>query len=83
MTERCFPLCPAGEAAGLRIPLAARNRWKQPLHLMHGTVCRSQAPPVRSSGKHAEELEDGPSEWLLAWGRGGWWLACWATVGCL
>lgn len=29
---------------------------------MHGTVCRTQAPAVKSSGKHAEELEDGPSE---------------------
>jgi hypothetical protein len=60
------PLPLAGEAAGLRIPVAARNRWKQPLHIMHGTVCRSAAPAVRSSGKHAEELEDGPGE-----GRGG------------
>ena len=54
----------AGEAAGLRIPVAARNRWKQPLHLMYGTVCRSAPPAVKSSGKHAQELEDGPSEWL-------------------
>ncbi len=61
------PLPLAGEAAGLRIPVAARNRWKQPLHIMHGTVCRSAAPAVRSSGKHAEELEDGPGE-----GEAGW-----------
>lgn len=44
--------------------MAARNRWKQPLHLMYGTVCRSAPPAVKSSGKHAQELEDGPSEWL-------------------
>jgi hypothetical protein len=42
--------------------VAARNRWKQPLHIMHGTLCRSAPPAVRSSGRHAEELEDGPSE---------------------
>lgn len=42
--------------------MAARNRWKQPLHLMYGTVCRSGPPAVKSSGKHAQELEDGPSE---------------------
>ena len=53
----CSPLC-AGEAAGLRIPVAARNRWKQPLHLMHGTVCRTAPPALKSSGKHCEELED-------------------------
>ena len=38
--------------------MAARNRWKQPLHLMHGTVCRTAPPALKSSGKHCEELED-------------------------
>lgn len=29
---------------------------------MHGTVCRTQAPAVFSSGQHAEEIEEGPGE---------------------
>jgi hypothetical protein len=27
---------------------------------MHGTVCRTALPAVRSSGSHAEELDDEP-----------------------
>jgi hypothetical protein len=46
----------AGEAAGLRIPPGARNRWKQPFHAMHGMLVRTALPAVRSRGKHAEEL---------------------------
>ena len=55
-----------GEAAGLRIPVAARAKWKQPLYLMHGMVARTAPPAVRSRGRHAEELEEegGECEWL-------------------
>ena len=54
-------LCPEcgmggrGEAAGLRIPVGARNKWKQPYHAMHGMLCRTAPPAVRSRGSHAEE----------------------------
>ena len=63
------PECSAGgrgEAAGLRIPVAAlrsfRGGWKQPLHLINGVVVRTAAPALKGSGKHAEELEDEPGE---------------------
>lgn len=55
-------LCPEcgmggrGEAAGLRIPVGARNKWKQPFHAMHGMLVRTAPPAVRSRGRHAEEL---------------------------
>ena len=58
------PLQGRGEAAGLRIPVAARAKWKQPLHLMHGMVARTAPPAVRSRGRHADELEEEGGECL-------------------
>jgi hypothetical protein len=46
-----------GETAGLRVPVAARNKWKQPHHLINGALVRSELPPVRSRGRHAAELD--------------------------
>jgi hypothetical protein len=57
------PECAAGgrgEAAGVRLPAAARNRWRQPHFLLGGAVVRAEAPAIRSRGKHAEEVE-GPA----------------------
>jgi DDT domain/WSTF, HB1, Itc1p, MBD9 motif 1 len=45
-----------GETAGVRIPVAARNKWKQPLHIINGSVVRTQLPAVQSQGRHIKEL---------------------------
>ena len=45
-----------GETAGLRIPVGVRDKWKQPMHIINGTVFRTQLPDVKSRGHHAEEL---------------------------
>ena len=49
-----------GEAAGLRIPPGARNKWKQPHHFMFGSIIRTAPPAIKSRCKHAQEIvEDG------------------------
>jgi len=45
-----------GETSGVRIPVAARNKWKQPLHIINGAVVRTQLPAVQSQGRHIKEL---------------------------
>lgn len=55
-------LCPEcvvggrGETAGLRIPVAARNKWKQPHYIVNGAVIQEALPAVKGSGRHAIEL---------------------------
>ncbi|GAB4819339.1 hypothetical protein N2152v2_006385 [Parachlorella kessleri] len=57
-------LCPEcavggrGEAAGLRIPAAARGRHRQAYFSMHGMLVRCGLPTVKSRGKHAQEVEE-------------------------
>lgn len=45
-----------GETSGVRIPIAARNKWKQPLHIINGAVVCTQLPAVQSQGRHIKEL---------------------------
>lgn len=55
------PECAVGgrdETAGLRVPVAAYNKWNQPLHLVCGSVVRSEIPAVFSRGCHAVELPE-------------------------
>lgn len=54
-----------GETAGLRMPVAARNKWKQPLHLLNGLVIRTELPAVKSRGRHTEELTIHPPAVVL------------------
>jgi len=47
-----------GETSGVRIPVAACNTWKQPLHIINRSVVRTQLPAVQSQGRHVKELSD-------------------------